>query len=109
MIPAAPTRREFCAYAGQAASILAAAGLTACGSSPTSPSDIPQLGSVPASVSGRAVTVRIDATWPLAAVGSAAIAQASVGSFLIARTSQTAFNVVTAICTHEGCTVTGFT
>jgi Rieske Fe-S protein len=28
--------------------------------------------------------------------------------FLVARTAQNAFTALTAICTHEGCTVSGF-
>ena len=50
----------------------------------------------------------VDSASPLAIVGSAALAQTSVGSFLIAHTSQDAFTVLTATCTHEGCTITGY-
>jgi cytochrome b6-f complex iron-sulfur subunit len=31
-----------------------------------------------------------------------------LGSFLVFRNSSTSFNVLTAICTHEGCTVEQF-
>lgn len=32
--------------------------------------------------------------------------QSTAGSFLVARTSQDAFSALTAVCTHEGCTIT---
>jgi Rieske Fe-S protein len=103
-----PTRREFCASACQFASLAAAAGLAACGS-PSSPSSTaPPLPSVSGTVSGRTVSVTIDGGSALAAVGSAAILQTSLGTFLVAHTGQDSFNVLTAICTHEQCTITGF-
>jgi len=106
------TRREFCASACRGASLLATGLLTACGGggSPTSPSGggAPQLSSVSGTVSGRTVSVSIDGSAALASVGSAAILQTSLGTFLVARTSQESFSVLTAICTHQGCTVTGF-
>jgi len=34
--------------------------------------------------------------------------QVSSGTFLVARVSQDAFTALTATCTHEGCTVSGF-
>ncbi len=107
--PQPPTRREFCAHACQAASTLAIGVLaTACGGgSPTAPS-APQLTSVPATVAGRVVSIVVDSASVLATVGAAAIAQTSLGAFLVARTAQDAFTALTATCTHEGCTVTGF-
>ena len=44
----------------------------------------------------------------LASVGSAALVQASSAMVLVARVSQETFNAMTAICTHQACTVTGF-
>ena len=38
----------------------------------------------------------------------ALVQTSSNGSFLATRTAQTTFSVLTATCTHEGCTVTGF-
>jgi cytochrome b6-f complex iron-sulfur subunit len=60
------------------------------------------------SVSGRTVTV--PASGALASAGSAALVTASVqpGAFLVFRSSQTSFSVLTAVCTHEGCTVDHF-
>jgi Rieske Fe-S protein len=55
-----------------------------------------------------AVTVTIDAASPLSAVGSAALVQTNGGNFLVAHTAQSSFTAMTAICTHEACTITGF-
>jgi cytochrome b6-f complex iron-sulfur subunit len=63
---------------------------------------------VAGSVNGRTISVTIDGASPLATVDSAAILQTSLGTFLIARVAQDSFNVLTAICTHEACTITGF-
>jgi Rieske Fe-S protein len=43
----------------------------------------------------------------LADVGGAALIESSAGLFLIARTSTNTFSAVDAVCTHEGCTITG--
>jgi nitrite reductase/ring-hydroxylating ferredoxin subunit len=102
------TRREFCASACRGASLLAAGVLWGCGGNPNSPSGGTPLSTVSGSVSGRAVSVSIDSASPLAASGSAAMLQSSLGTFLIARTGQETFNVLTAVCTHEACTITGF-
>ncbi|MFN7977530.1 MAG: Rieske (2Fe-2S) protein [Vicinamibacterales bacterium] len=107
------TRRQFCAQACQAASLAAAATFAAAcgGGSPTSPSsgsNAPQLSSVNGTVSGRTVSVTIDASGPLAANGSAALIQSSLGQFLINRVSDTSYTVLTAVCTHQSCTVSGF-
>lgn len=108
-----PTRREFCAHTCQVASILAAgAAFTACGDSPAAPSSTgtpaPALPSVSASVAGRVVSIAVDSASPLASVGSAASAATTIGTFLVGHTAQDSFTVLTAICTHEACTITGF-
>jgi Rieske Fe-S protein len=106
------TRREFCAQACYAASFAAAGVLvTACSSgNPTSPSggSAPSLPSVSGTVAGRVVSVSVNSSSPLAAVGSAALVQTSLGSFLLARVAQDNFSALTATCTHEAQTVTGF-
>lgn len=111
--PAQPdplTRREFCAYACQAASLLGAGTFAACGGSSTSPTSTsaPALSVVPGTVSGRTVSLTIDAGSALAAVGAAATVQTSLGTFLISRTTQDSFTALSAICTHESCTITGY-
>ena len=50
----------------------------------------------------------IDAASPLAPVGGLALVRSAGGDFLVTRTSATALTAVTAICTHEACTITGF-
>ena len=106
---AGETRREFCIHACQYASLVASGMVVACGGSPTSPSDTSaSLSTVTATVSGRTVSVPVDSSSVLATVGAAAIAQTSVGAFLLSRTGQDSFTVLTATCTHEGCTVNGF-
>jgi cytochrome b6-f complex iron-sulfur subunit len=53
------------------------------------------------------VTVTIDAGSPLAATGAAALVRSSLGEFLVARTDTDAFSALTAVCTHQNCTITG--
>ena len=103
-------RRSFCIQACQAASCLALGSLVqACGGNGgSSPSNVPQLSSVNGNVSGGTVVVQIGAGSPLATVGGAAILFSSGGSFLVSRTGQDTFAAVTAMCTHEACTITGF-
>jgi Rieske Fe-S protein len=109
-LEAAPTRREVCTYAWQIASIVAAGALTGCGGGGSSPSDVPQLTSVPATASGRTVSVPVASGSPLFAVGSAAttVQLPDLGTFLLAHTGDTVFTAMTAICTHEQCTINGF-
>jgi cytochrome b6-f complex iron-sulfur subunit len=52
--------------------------------------------------------VTVDAASPLNTVGGAALVQSSLGNFLVSRSGQSTFVALTAICTHEQCTVTGF-
>ena len=73
----------------------------------TSPSDVPQLATVSGTASGNSVLVTVDATSPLAATGGAALVQSSRGSFLVIRAATDTFNAMTR-CTHEQCTITGF-
>ena len=60
-----------------------------------------------ASVAGNAITVNVDGT-PLGTVGNAALVQTPAASFLVARVAQETFNAMTAVCTHEACTVSRF-
>jgi hypothetical protein len=84
------TRREFCACCSKAVGLLALGGAAGCGGSPTSPSNTGQpLASVTATVSGRTVTVPTTGN-ALATAGGMAIAQTSIGIFLVTRTSASA-------------------
>jgi cytochrome b6-f complex iron-sulfur subunit len=98
-----PSRREFCAHA--VSFVAVGALLESCGGSPTSPSSVPALPTISAGVSNNAIALTVDAASPLSAVGSAALVQTSAGNFLVAHTAQDTFNAMTAICTHEACTV----
>jgi len=103
------SRREFCARTCRTVSLLAlGAVMPACGGSTTSPSGAPPLPSVSGTLVNRTLTIPVDAASPLAAVGGAAIVTVSTGTYLVARTAQSAFTAVTAVCTHEACAVTGF-
>jgi len=114
------TRRQFCAQACQIASVAAVAGsvgtlLQACGGGGGSitggslPPDVPALSTLTATAASGGVTLNIDAGSPLAAVGSAALIQSPSGLILVAHTAADTFTAVTATCTHENCTITGFT
>lgn len=107
-----PARRQFCAQACQAASLVTLGALVqACGGSPTAPnsgSSAPELTRVSGAVTGRTVTVNVGSGTALASVGSAALVQTTLGSFLVARTGQSTFSALTSLCTHEVCTVSGF-
>ncbi len=54
------------------------------------------------------VTVAIGSSSPLATVGGAALVQSSAGTFLVSQASGGAFVALTAICTHQTCTITNF-
>ena len=104
------SRRRFCAEACQMASCATLATLfSACDdSSPTSPSGMgSKLGVLSGRFTGAAVQVTAAGS-PLADVGGAALVESTAGVFLISRTSTSAFSAIDAVCTHEGCTITGF-
>ena len=61
-----------------------------------------------ASVTGSTIRLTIDVSSPLTAVGSAALVQAAASRYLVVRISQESFNAMTAVCTHEGCTVSNY-
>jgi cytochrome b6-f complex iron-sulfur subunit len=103
------TRREFCAKAATLTVFGSALGaiLQGCGS-PTSPSNVPALPVVNGARVSAGVTLTVDASSPLSAVGSAALVQSAIGNFLVAHTAQDSFVALSSICTHETCTITGF-
>jgi cytochrome b6-f complex iron-sulfur subunit len=105
------TRRTFCTHAATLAIFGGALGaiLEGCGS-PTSPSpsNVPSLPIVNGTRVSGGITLTIDSSSPLSAVGSAALVQTSIGDFLVAHTAQDAFVALSAICTHQTCTITGF-
>lgn len=103
------TRREFCVNTCGAISFAALGSfLPACGGSPTSPSNAPALPVITTNVATGQFVITIDAASPLASVGSAALVQTPSGNFLVGRSGQNTFIALTAVCTHEQCTVSGF-
>jgi len=106
------TRREFCIGTCQAVSLLTLSTvLQGCGGgSPTSPgASAPQLPQVSGTVVNGALNVTMEAASGLNSVGGAALVASGAGTFLLARTGAASFTALTAVCTHEGCTVSGFT
>src|SRR4051794_34595918 len=107
------TRRRFCTDACTVTSgITMATLLSACGSgsSPSAPSSSSSMPVMLAALSGVFSGSAVKATAagsPLADVGGAALVQSVAGEFLLARTSASAFSAVEAVCTHEGCTISG--
>jgi cytochrome b6-f complex iron-sulfur subunit len=105
----AQTRRRFCAQAVTFAVFGGALGvvLPGCGG-PTSPSNVPALPTATGTRVSGGITLTIDSSSPLSAVGNAALVQTSIGDFLVARTAENSFVALGAICTHQTCTITGF-
>jgi nitrite reductase/ring-hydroxylating ferredoxin subunit len=109
------TRRDFCVAACQALSLGAiAATLQACGggSNPNEPSDefsgVPSLPAINATVTNGVAMLTVDGT-ALANNGGTAIVSSSLGTMLVVRNDATTVSAFTATCTHQQCTVTGFT
>jgi Rieske Fe-S protein len=113
-----PSRRQFCAHACQAASLVAVSALLpACGGSDSNPAGpsgggggtTSALPVINGTVAGRTVSVAVSGS--LANPANAALVQANgltPNVFLVFRDSTTSFTVLTAVCTHEGCTVDSF-
>src|SRR5262245_33340416 len=113
------TRREFCAQAGQMLSLAAIATLiTGCGGSPTSSSSssgssgstgqLPEAPIISSTIINNTITLNIDGNSPLNPSGSGVLINASGRNFLVSRTGASGFTALTAVCTHEQCTVTHY-
>ncbi len=105
------TRRGFVISACKLGSLLALHGslaplLVSCKSDDNP--NAPALPVVQGTLTGGTVTVAVPAGSALAAVGNAALVQFTGGALLVAHISQGSFVALTATCTHEGCTITGF-
>lgn len=109
------TRRQFCVNVCHAASLAALGGglaavLQGCGSgsNPAGPGgSFQQLPIVNGTPGNGSVSVTVDSSSPLAAVGSTALLQSVAGNFLVAHTAQDTYVALTAMCTHQACTVSG--
>jgi len=103
------SRRQFCAGACSAASCVTLATVfSACSGSSTSPSggSATLLDKSTGKFTGSGVQVTVGGS-ALATVGGAVLVDSDAGVFLLARMSQSSFSAIEAVCTHEGCTVTG--
>jgi cytochrome b6-f complex iron-sulfur subunit len=88
--------------------LVAACGLwQACGGNSTSPSNATNLPTINGAAASGTLSLTIDVASPLAAVGSAALVNSSAANVLVSRTAQDTFTAVTAVCTHEACTING--
>jgi Rieske Fe-S protein len=102
------SRRQFCAGACASCAALATF-VTGCGGdSPTSPSggSVTTLPTLSGQFSGSTVKVTTAGT-ALNDVGGAALVDSVAGKFLVSKSGATSFIAIDAVCTHEGCTVTG--
>jgi cytochrome b6-f complex iron-sulfur subunit len=103
------TRRTFCTQAATLAAFGGALGalLQGC-ANPNSPSNVPALPVVNGTRVTGGISLTIDASSPLSTVATAALVQTAIGDFLVAHTAQNSFVALSAICTHQTCTITGF-
>jgi cytochrome b6-f complex iron-sulfur subunit len=106
------TRKEFFVKTAQGVAILSIPSifgsfLESC-NSPTGPNNAAVLPSVQGTVSNGTVIVIIDSSSALAKAGSAAIVTFSSGFLLVDHTSGNNFVAMSAICPHQGCTVSNF-
>jgi Rieske Fe-S protein len=108
------SRRDFCLTACQALSLGAlAATIQACGGGNGNPNDsggnpLPLLSTLNATVVNGAATVTIAGTSLASTNGAAMVSTPNLGQLLVVRTGDTSVSVLTATCTHEACTITGF-
>ncbi len=108
------SRREFCGHACRAVPLLAlgaalATALESCGGSsgsPTGASSVSALPQLNASAGAGGLALTVGASSPLASTGSAALVQYQGGLLLVARTGDSSFTALNAICTHQGCPIT---
>jgi Rieske Fe-S protein len=104
------SRRRFCCATSSATLALLFAGCS--GSSPSSPSggdsggNVTTLATSDGKFTGSNVQVTVSGS-ALASVGGAVLVQSIAGVFLLARTGDNSFSAIEAVCSHEGCTVTG--
>jgi cytochrome b6-f complex iron-sulfur subunit len=106
------TRRDFCLKACEVASLAALGGflgsiVQSC-SQPNNPADVASLPTINATVANGTIAISTGTGSPIAGVGSAALVQYSGGSILIAHTGSATFVAVSAVCTHQGCLITGY-
>jgi Rieske Fe-S protein len=83
------------------------AGCSGGADSPTSPGGrAVELGVSSGHYTGSGVDVDIAGT-ALSGIGGAVLVESVAGVFLLARTAESAFSAIDAVCSHQSCTVTG--
>lgn len=107
------TRRAFLHKSCQAASGLLLSGLVGtmaggCSSGNPLASGGSTLSTLNASAVNNTITLSVDASAPLSTVGNAVLVQYQTGALLVAHTAQNVFTAVTALCTHQACTISGY-
>lgn len=114
-VPLFGSRRDFCLTACQALSLGAiAATLQACGGGGgNNPNDsggnpLPVLPTLNATVVNGAATLTVAGTSLASGGGAAMVSTPNFGQLLVVRNDATNISVLTATCTHEQCTITGF-
>ena len=104
------SRRQFCSGACQVVSGATLTMIAGCGGgadSPTSPGGrAVELGVSAGRYTGSGVDVNVAGSG-LANVGGAVLVESVAGVFLLARTADTTFSAIDAVCSHQSCTVTG--
>lgn len=110
------TRREFFNRTVQGAAIIAFPSilgtvLESCStnSNPVSASvSSSNLSTIQTTPKNNVITLNIDSSSPLSTVGNAVLLQYTNGNLLVDRADQNTFNALSAICTHQGCLITGY-
>ncbi|MDR3625751.1 MAG: ubiquinol-cytochrome c reductase iron-sulfur subunit [Ignavibacteriaceae bacterium] len=77
-------------------------------SNPLDSGNTSSLTQIQGSISGNTVIVTVDSSSPLSKTGSAAAINYTNGQLLVDHPSGNQFTALSSICTHAGCTVSGF-
>jgi len=108
------TRREFFNKTIQGATIIAVPSILgtiiescSTNSNPVSVSSS-NLQTIQATPKNNIISLNIDSSSPLSTAGNAVLLQYSSGNLLVDRSNQNTFNALSAICTHQGCLITGY-
>ncbi len=106
---AGSTRRQFCLQALSVAALVPLVEACAGGGNPNGPSgNVPQLPVVNGTLANSKVTVTVDSSSPLNSVGGAALVNYGSGALLVAHVAAGTFNAMSSTCTHQTCTITGY-
>jgi len=77
-------------------------------SNPLDSANVSSLSQIQGNTSGNTVTITVDSSSPISKTGTAAIVNISNGQILVDHSSANQYNAFSSICTHAGCTVSGF-